>query len=471
MTSNNHSTFENDNDQQNISAGHGEDAKSSEASNVVNETTSDESSQVDDKEKLSIEEIIALEISRNRSALRRTATRRGKKGSPVVPRRNIQHKGTPVLEKPSGPTEAQVNQLVQMGFSILFVIIAAVFTWYVLLPEVETSPATPYQATKKDDNVDMYRKMFGLSTSSSDTDADANKKDVFEKSMTLGQEEEDLFEQNKVLSGATEEELSESENETSSNDLIAIPSPAEFEDMDDSQKRAFVQRVLRQMETQVQEIEERTQAKYSSNHPQPVGSQKANSTVDTIHAGFDSWADHGKGDYEDLLRILNKKHQDDGVIQKSKPLHKDERNKPTTSKSNKQAAVNDSVLLITVEGEVKKVSSDSIKKKSEEAEKQLVEAIAHEMKMVKMNAPDEVTQIPEKYAKNIEGLLTTHVVGEGETLSSLSRLYYRHIKYASYIYAFNREKIEHKDVLPLGVELDIPKIKGVKVVDVKTRNK
>ncbi len=434
---------------------------------------------------LSVDEIIALEISRNRGALRRTVSQRAKAGIPVVGRQ-AQSKGTPVLEKSRGLTEAQINQLARVGVSILFLVIAVVFAWYVLLPEVENSPATPYQGMKEEARKEKYRKLFGIDPEGEDASPIQKEQDLFDKSMTMGQDESGLFQKNTVLS----EPSVGNDGLANSNGLVVIPSEEELENMSASEKRHFVKRVLKQMEAQVEDIQQRALIKYSSEVSVKSKTVAEGVPADTVNASFNSWADEGKGTYKDLLQLLNLKHkrleaskkvQASSFVEVSK--QSDSQFSQTTSPYNqlvveevvqnveKKRVATDSVVLITMEGEAEKVCADSIKQKSIEAEKVLASAIAHEMKIIKVDVPESFGEIPYKYAKNIEGLLTTHTIKHGETLSSLSRLYYNHIKYSSYIYVFNRDVIVNKDILPVGLKLDIPQIKDVQVADVKNRNK
>lgn len=69
--------------------------------------------------------------------------------------------------------------------------------------------------------------------------------------------------------------------------------------------------------------------------------------------------------------------------------------------------------------------------------------------------------IPFRYASRIVGLLKKHEVKRGETLRSISLLYYGKKKYFNYIFVYNRKQLFSPDDLKYGIVIDIPNIKGI----------
>lgn len=415
-------------------------------------------------EELSVDAIIALEISRNRSALRRTVSQRTKAGASISGRYVSNKQGTPVLEKTHRFAALQLHQIIRIAVSILFLIILATFSWYILLPEVENSPATPYQGMREEAQIKKYAKLFGINSPSKAEDSDAStnqSQDVFSKSMTLGQNENNVFNANDPFISSSIQNAG-----TSDNGLIVIPSEEEFDKMNIKQKKSFFQRALLNMKQQVEEGKQREKLRYANDNTAESTDNSSSSDIDTTQVLFDSWADKGKGNYQDLLRLLNQKHKQLAVSKTKQvaltqhDIAKDEH------VLNKVTPVNN--LKNTVEeSQAKDRSSGATMGLSVDKKKALHRAIANEIKVVKTRKPPVVaTSVPEKYLKNIEGLLTTHAVQNGETLYSISRLYYKKAKYASYIYMFNKEKIANKDILPVGINLNIPQIKGVAIPDV-----
>ena len=49
-----------------------------------------------------------------------------------------------------------------------------------------------------------------------------------------------------------------------------------------------------------------------------------------------------------------------------------------------------------------------------------------------------------------------HVIRDGETLRSIAAEYYGDEQQALKIYEANRDKLSHPDLLPLGIEIDVP---------------
>lgn len=70
--------------------------------------------------------------------------------------------------------------------------------------------------------------------------------------------------------------------------------------------------------------------------------------------------------------------------------------------------------------------------------------------------------IPFRYASRIVGLLKKHEVKRGETLRSISLLYYGKKKYSNYIFVYNRKQLFSPDDLRYGIVIDIPNIKGIR---------
>ncbi|HXK75913.1 MAG TPA: hypothetical protein PLK40_05530 [Bacteroidaceae bacterium] len=416
-------------------------------------------------EELSVDAIIALEISRNRSALRRTVSQRTKAGASISGRYVSNKQGTPVLEKTHRFAALQLHQIIRIAVSILFLIILATFSWYILLPEVENSPATPYQGMREEAQIKKYAKLFGVNSPSKAEDSDAStnqSQDVFSKSMTLGQNENNVFNANDPFISSSIQNAG-----TSDNGLIVIPSEEEFDKMNIKQKKSFFQRALLNMKQQVEEGKQREKLRYANDNTAESIDNSSSSDTDTTHVLFDSWADKGKGNYQDLLRMIDHKYKKIEVsknnpVAYTQHIVKDKHTLDRTTSLNKTKT--------NVEDSQVKEKSSSNEAVSVEKKKTMSTAIANEMKKVVDTHKTIVsTSIPEKFLKNIEGVLTTHTVKNDETLYSISRLYYKQGKYASYIYEFNKEKIANEDILPVGILLNIPQIKGVAVPDVNLK--
>lgn len=69
--------------------------------------------------------------------------------------------------------------------------------------------------------------------------------------------------------------------------------------------------------------------------------------------------------------------------------------------------------------------------------------------------------IPIKYDSRIIGLLQKHKVKRGETLNSISLLYYGSKDYSNFIFVYNRKQLFNPDNIRYGIVIDIPQIKGV----------
>lgn len=73
--------------------------------------------------------------------------------------------------------------------------------------------------------------------------------------------------------------------------------------------------------------------------------------------------------------------------------------------------------------------------------------------------------IPIRYKSRIVGLLQKHKVKRGETLKSISLLYYGSKEYSNFIFVYNRKQLFSPDVLNYDLIIDIPQIKGVGIKD------
>ncbi len=69
--------------------------------------------------------------------------------------------------------------------------------------------------------------------------------------------------------------------------------------------------------------------------------------------------------------------------------------------------------------------------------------------------------IPAKYQSRILGQFCKHVIKRGETLRSISLLYYGSKKYSNFIFVYNHDSISAPDDVKYGDVIAIPRIKGV----------
>jgi len=66
-------------------------------------------------------------------------------------------------------------------------------------------------------------------------------------------------------------------------------------------------------------------------------------------------------------------------------------------------------------------------------------------------------------SQTTENAKVRHVIRDGETLRSIAAKYYGDEQQALKIYEANRDKLSHPDLLPLGIEIEVPGAEAAKV--------